>query len=129
MRPFQGGLPPGPGAGAISARTKALRPAVVLSEEECAAARRLRRRGRNVGEIAAQLSAPEGEVRQALAAMRTRRRVATRRSLNVTTAAHTFVADEMQPGEAIWKTVDRLLVELTIRRALAGALVVRRGSD
>jgi hypothetical protein len=88
-------------------------------------ARRLRRRGRQITEIAEVLNAPEEDIRQALATMRTRTRTATRKTLNVTIAAHEFVCGEQEPREACWETVDRLMGELTIRRALMGASVAR----
>ena len=127
--PFAGGRPPGPHAGDMSPLTKVLRPAIRLTREQCETARRLRRNGREAPDIAASLDAPEEEVRQALATMRTRKRAATRRSLNVTLAAHEFVSGEAAEDEACWETVDRLLGELTIRRALAGAAISRDGKS
>ncbi len=124
-RTFPGGAPPGPHAGEISPRTRALRPAVGLSEDECSEARRLRRAGFDVEAIAFTLEADERDVEQALATMRTRRSTATRGSLNVTRAAHESVANEALSGEARWQTVDRLLTELTLRRAIAGAPISR----
>lgn len=125
--PFMGGHPPGPHAGDMSPLTEALRPSIPLAPTECEKARRLRRAGKEIPEIAARLAAPEADVRQALATMRTRRPFATRGSLNVTVAAHEFVASEAEDGEALWETMDRLLGELTMRRALAGAAVSRSG--
>ena len=117
---FAGGQPPGPHAGDMSPHTEALRPPIGLTSKECEAARRLRRAGREIPEIAAKLAAPDGEVRQALATIRTRKRATTRRTLNVTVAAHEFVASEAAGHEPCWETVDRLLVELAFRRAMAG---------
>ena len=85
--------------------------AISLSPDQCIAARRLRRRGRNLEEIAASLKVSEDEVRQALATMRTRKQTASRRSLNVTLAAHEFVTGEAGEGEVCWETVDRLLID------------------
>lgn len=121
--PFAGGRPPGPHAGDMSPLTEALRPNIRLTPEQCQVARKLRRRGKDIFEIAARLAVPEAEVRQALATMRTRKQLATRRSLNVTLAAHDFVAGEAESGEARWETMDRLLIELTVRRAMAGAAI------
>ena len=128
MMSFVGGSAPGPRAGDISALTEALRPPIKMTPEHCQAARRLRRGGLQIGEIANRLMAPEDEVRQALATMRTRKRRATRRSLNVTLAAHEFVRNEADPREVCWETVDRLLGELAFRRALAGAPLTKRSS-
>ncbi len=119
---FTKGLPPGPHAGDTSPLTKVLRPAVGLTEDECQSARRLRRRGYEIDDIAARLGAREAQVTQAFATMRTKKPEASRRSLNVTLAAHRFVADEAEPGEPCWETVDRLFGELAIRRAFTTAL-------
>src|SRR5271166_1754533 len=100
---FTKGVPPGPHAGDISPVTEMLRPPIRLTPEQCHAARRLRRTGWEVSEIASNLSAPEGDVRQALAAMRTKKPIATRRSLNVTLAAHEFVVGEALEGEPCWE--------------------------
>lgn len=121
MNSFSGGNPPGPHAGDISTVTEALRPVIHLTPEQCRAARRLRRRGRQISEISLRLAAPEDEVRQALATMRTPKRTPTRKSLNVTLAAHEFVQSEAVRDEACWEVVDRLLIELTLRRALMGS--------
>lgn len=122
---FAGGQPPGPHAGDMSPLTEALRPPIGLTKKECKAARRLRRAGREIPEIAAKLAAPDGEIRQALATIRTRKRAATRRTLNVTVEAQAFVAAEAADHEPCWETVDRLLVELAFRRAMAGAPISR----
>ena len=125
MMSFAGGHPPGPHAGDMSPHTEALRPPIGLTSKECKAARRLRRAGREIPEIAAKLAAPDGAVRQALATIRTRKRGATRRTLNVTVAAQEFVAGEASDHEPCWETMDRLLVELAFRRAMAGAPMSR----
>lgn len=119
MATFTGGFPPGPDAGNISPKTTMLRPRMTLSDEQCSDARRLRRTGKTIEEIASTLSVHVEDVRLALAAMRTRRRAPTRAALNVTIAARDFVAAEGEPGEVTWQTVERLLGELTLRRALA----------
>jgi hypothetical protein len=123
---FQGGFPPGPHAGDISPVTRALRPRVALSDEQCAQVRRNRRSGKAIGEIAADFGCSIEDVRVALATMRTRNRARSRATLNVTLAAWEFVASEANGGEVLWATVDRLLGELTIRRAFAGEQVRSR---
>jgi hypothetical protein len=90
-----------------------------LPPEQCQIARKLRRAGWEVSEIASHLPASEDEVRLALATLRTKTPIATRRTLNVTLAAHEFVQSEAIEGEACWETVDRLLGELALRRAFA----------
>jgi hypothetical protein len=60
---FAGGPPPGPHAGDMSPLTKALRPTLGLTEEQCQEARRRRRAGQAIESIAADLSAPEENVR------------------------------------------------------------------
>lgn len=120
MATYSGGFPPGPHAGDISPTTTSLRPRIALAPERCTEARRLRRNGLSVAQIACELDADEEDVRLALAAMRTRRRTPTRASLNVTVAARDFVAAESRVGEATWQTVERLFVELTFRRAMSG---------
>jgi len=122
---FTRGHPPGPHTGDVSPHTEALRPPIGLTPKECEAARRLRRAGREIPDIAARLAVPDGEVRQALATIRTRRRGVTRSTLNVTVAAHEFVAAEVAGHEPCWETVDRLLVELAFRRAMAGVPITR----
>ena len=118
---FAGGNPPGPHAGDMSPLTELLRPALGLSSDQCHEARRLRRAGRSIKDIATEFGTAEENVREALAAMRTRKVNATRRTLNVTLAAHEFVSREAVMDEPRWQTIDRLLIELTLRRALAGA--------
>ncbi len=120
---FIGGQPPGSHAGDISPQTQALRPPIQLAAKECQAARKLRRRGWEIHEICARLGATEDVVRQALATMRTRNHAATRGTLNATVAARDYVLGEAQDDEACWETLDRLLVELAFRRALAGTAV------
>jgi predicted transcriptional regulator len=114
------GTPPGPNAGNISQLTEILRPPIDLIPDQCLAARRMRRRRHEVSDIARRLGATEQQVQQALATMRTRQIQVSRRSLNVTVEAHQFVGNEAFNGEPCWETVDRLLGELAIRRAMAG---------
>ena len=121
MMLFSGGQPPGPHAGDMSALTGMLRPTIGLTPDQCQTARRMRRAGREVNEIAAKLDVSEENVRQALATLRTRARSATRRSLNVTLAAHDYVVGEAMEGEACWETMDRLLAEFAFKRAMSGS--------
>ncbi len=124
---YAGGHPPGPHAGDMSPYTEALRPPVALTPQQCRAARRLRRGGRGISEIAARLAVPDDHVRLALATIRTPKQAATRRSLNVTVEAHEFVSGEARDREPCWRTLDRLLIELAFRRAMSGAPVSRGG--
>jgi hypothetical protein len=116
------GRPPGSGSGEMSRRTQALRPAIALTPQEAAKARRLRRRGLDVAAIATQLggAAPD-EVEKALVQMRSPRPETTRGTLNVTLAAHRFVMAERRGDEPIWQTIDRLIDELIGLRAAAKA--------
>src|ERR1700709_1100871 len=56
------GKPPGNGAGDISKRTEALRPAMLLTPKEAADARRMRREGRSAESIAAVMDMPLDEI-------------------------------------------------------------------
>ena len=123
---FIGGPPPGPHSGDISPLTRAMRPSLQLSPVAADQARRLRRRGRPISEIALTLSASENDIREALATMRTRNAAASRKTLNVTIAAHEFLIGETAYGEACWQAVDRLMGELAMRRAMMGAPITRR---
>jgi hypothetical protein len=125
VMPFVGGHPPGPHAGDMSPYTETLRPAIRLTVQECRRARRLRRNGHGITEIASRLGVPHEEIRLALATIRTPKRPATRGTLNVTVEAREFILDEAQGHEPCWETVDRLLVELAFRRAMAGAPMSR----
>ena len=120
---FVGGHPPGPHAGDMSPHTQALRPPIGLTTKQCVTARRLRRRGWEVAEICSRLHAAEDDVVQALATMRTKNAAATRATLNSTLAARDYVLGEAEDDEACWETLDRLLVELAFRRAMAGVAV------
>ena len=124
---FIKGEPPGPRAGEISELTRDLRPPLALSDEECRIARKLRRARLEISAIADRLNTSELCVQQALATMRTRRKLPSRRTLNVTVAAHEFVKGEADSHEAYWETVDRLFGELALRRAWAGVPISSRG--
>ncbi|MBY0332126.1 MAG: hypothetical protein K2X49_15815 [Acetobacteraceae bacterium] len=120
------GKPPGSGAGEMSHRTAALRPAMALTPEEAGRARALRRKGADPEAIAARFGVPLEEVEKALVQMRSRRPETTRGTLNVTLAAHRFVLAERVGEEPLWQTVDRLVDEL-IRRRTEAAAAPRRG--
>jgi hypothetical protein len=111
------GKPPGNGAGDISKRTEALRPAVLLTPREAAEARKMRRAGHAPDEIAAAMNMPLEEVEKVLLQMRMPRPETTRGTLNVTLAAHRLIMRERRGDEPIWTTVDRLLDELLRLRA------------
>jgi hypothetical protein len=106
------GKPPGNGAGDISKRTEALRPAILLTPKEAAEARRMRREGHSPEDIAAAMDMPFDEIEKVLVQMRMPRPETTRGTLNVTLAAHGLIMRERQGDEPIWTTVDRLLDEL-----------------
>lgn len=114
--PFKG-KPPGSGAGDMSKRTEALRPAILLTPKEAGEARRLRREGMAPEEIADALAKPLDEVEKALVQMRNPRPETTRGTLNVTLAAHRLVMRERKGDEPLWATMDRLLDELLRLRA------------
>lgn len=118
MASFVGGTPPGPYAGDMSPVTEALRPRISLDAKQAATARRLRRDRWTIGQIAEHLEADQEEVRHALATLRTKKMDPHRRTLNVTVEAAEFVSGQAEPGEAVWQTMDRLLVELVFSRAL-----------
>ena len=52
------GKPPGSGSGEMSRRTEALRPTIMLTKREIAAARRMRRSGMDPERIASSLDRP-----------------------------------------------------------------------
>ena len=106
------GKAPGSGAGDMSKRTRALRPAVLLSAKDTTQARRMRRAGAAAVEIAAVLNKPLEEVEKALLQMRMPRPETTRGTLNITLAAHRVVMAERQGNEPLWQTFDRLIDEL-----------------
>ena len=116
------GKAPGSGAGDISKRTEALRPALALTPKQVAEARTLRRAGATPAEIADRLATPVEEVERALLQMRMPRPETTRGTLNVTLAAHRVVLAERRGDEPLWQTFDRLVDELlSLRRANAPA--------
>ena len=106
------GKPPGNGAGDISTRTAALRPALLLTAKEAAEARRMRRAGLSPEDISTAMEKPLDEVEKVLVQMRMPRPETTRGTLNVTLAAHRLIMRERKGDEPIWTTVDRLLDEL-----------------
>ncbi len=112
------GKPPGSGAGDISKRTEALRPAIMLTSHEAAEARRMRRAGLLPQGIAEAMKKPLDEVEKVLVQMRMPRPETTRGTLNVTLAAHRLIMRERQGDEPIWTTVDRLLDELLRLRVM-----------
>ncbi len=114
------GKAPGSGAGDISKRTEALRPAIDLRPSEVQAARRLRRSGMEPAAIAATLGKQLEEVEKALVQMRMPRPETTRGTLNVTLAAHRLILAERQGDEPLWQTFDRIVDELLWLRSQAG---------
>ena len=113
------GKAPGSGAGDISKRTEALRPAILLTPREVQEARRMRRSGLEPDVIANALAKPLDEIEKALVQMRMPRPETTRGTLNVTLAAHRVVMAERQGDEPLWQTFDRLIGELLQRRSQA----------
>ncbi|HEY0419429.1 MAG TPA: hypothetical protein VGC80_07910 [Acetobacteraceae bacterium] len=113
------GKPPGSGSGEISRRTEVLRPPMLLSPQQAAQARRLRRAGHEPDQIATALGLPPEEVEKALMQMRSPRPETTRGTLNVTLAAHRLIMQERRGDEPIWQTVDRMIDELLRLRAAA----------
>jgi hypothetical protein len=99
-----------------------------MPEEACARARKQRRRGREIPEIAADLGYPEEVVELALASMRTPNRRRSRATLNVTLETGDFVRSQQGSGERIWQTVGRLLTELATLRAEVIGLRARVGA-
>ncbi len=113
------GKAPGSGAGDISKRTEALRPAIHMAPSEVQEARRLRRLGVDPGEIAERLGKNLDDVEKALVQMRMPRPETTRGTLNVTLAAHKVVMAERRGDEPLWQTFDRIVDELLLLRAEA----------
>lgn len=111
------GKAPGSGAGEMSRRTEALRPAILLTPKEVAAARKMRRAGAEPSVIAEALAKPVDEVEKALVQMRMPRPETTRGTLNVTLAAHRVVMSERHGNEPLWQTFDRIVDELLRLRA------------
>ena len=114
------GKAPGSGAGDISKRTEALRPAIDLLPREVQEARRLRRGGAEPAAIAERLGRPLEEVEKALVQMRMPRPETTRGTLNVTLAAHKIILAERRGDEPLWQTFDRIVGELLLLRGQAG---------
>lgn len=113
------GKAPGTGAGEISRRTEALRPAILLSPREVQQARHLRREGLEPSDIATSLGKPLDEIEKALVQMRMPRPETTRGTLNVTLAAHRVVLAERRGNEPLWQTFDRIIDELLRARGTA----------
>lgn len=111
------GKAPGSGAGEMSRRTEALRPAILMTPKEVAAARKMRRAGAEPDAIAEALGKPVDEVEKALVQMRMPRPETTRGTLNVTLAAHRVVMSERRGNEPLWQTFDRIVDELLRLRA------------
>ena len=113
------GKPPGSGSGEMSRRTQALRPPIMLTRKEIAAARRLRRSGLDAERIATMLDRPVEEIDKALVQMRMPRPETTRGTLNVTLAAHRVIMAERRGDEPTWQTMDRIIDELLRLREAA----------
>ncbi len=114
------GKAPGSGAGDMSKRTEALRPAILLLPREVQEARRLRRLGLEPAVIAERLGKPLDEVEKTLVQMRMPRPETTRGTLNVTLAAHKIVLAERRGDEPLWQTFDRIVDELLLLRSQTG---------
>jgi hypothetical protein len=97
------------GAGEISTITVALRAPLGLTPEQRLQAKRWRKTGLEIWEVAEEMELPEEEVALALANIRTKRKNPPRISLNVSVAAAEKVKAMQLNGEAIWQTVNRLL--------------------
>ena len=119
------GKAPGSGAGDMSRRTEALRPAILLAPREVQQARRMRRGGMEPDAIAEVLGKPLDEVEKALVQMRMPRPETTRGTLNVTLAAHRVVMAERRGDEPLWQTFDRIVDELLHLRGQAAAALPR----
>lgn len=82
------------------------RPALTSTQRD--KARKLRRAGAGVQQIADLLEVPLLSVSYALAGLRTPRDDPPRATLNVSMAALDHVRARQLPGEAIWETMNRL---------------------
>jgi hypothetical protein len=115
---------PQPDASRMSERTRRLRPAIAMTDEQIVQARCLRREDELEPEEIARLvdggPVPVEEVEKALIGMRTKKANASRCTLNVSVAAHQFVRGEKEGDEAGHEIVDRLLDELIRRRREMG---------
>jgi hypothetical protein len=99
----------GPRAGVTSDITLALRDRPSLTTPQRTKARKLRRAGASMQQIADLLDVPLLSVSHALANLRTPRANPPRATLNVSLAALDHVRARQLPGEAIWETMNRLL--------------------
>lgn len=103
--------PPG-GQFGPSPLTQMLRPDCGMDESQVTEARRLRKEGFAVEDIAEQLGFAIEEVQIAITPIRTKISHHTRRTVNVGVAAYNAIMTEKRQGEAVWQTMDRLLTEL-----------------
>lgn len=103
--------PPG-GQFGPSPLTQMLRPDCGMDESQVTEARRLRKEGFAVEDIAEQLGFAIEEIQIAIAPIRTPISHHTRRTVNVGVAAYNAIMMEKRQGEAVWQTMDRLLTEL-----------------
>jgi hypothetical protein len=83
-----------------------------MDELQVSEARRLRKRGFEIPDIAERLGVVIEEVQIAIAPMRTPVPRHTRRTVNVGVAAYRAIIEEKKHGESVWQTMDRLLTEL-----------------
>ena len=97
-------------AGETSKRTLALRAPLPLNKKQRTYARRLRQQGHDFAEIAKRLveGFTEEDVQLSLANMRSKRGNPPRYSLNVSEAVKEKVMAARRPGEAVWRTANRL---------------------
>jgi hypothetical protein len=111
--------PPGGDFGP-SPQTQQLRPNSNLDDHQANEARRLRRDGRDIPDIAEEFGVAIEEIELALAPMRTPLHFHRRRTVNVGLEAYREILNERRPGEAIWQTIDRLLTDLHSFRQIYG---------
>lgn len=103
--------PPG-GKFGPSPQTQILRPDVKLSDIEISVARKRRKQGASIEDIAEELGFAIEEIELALASMRTPTDNPTRRTINVGINAYNAIISEKGNGEPLWQTMDKLLTEL-----------------
>jgi hypothetical protein len=87
----------------------ALRAPLALTKDQRMQAKRWRKTGLEIWEVAEEMGLPEDAVALALANIRTKRSAPPRISLNVSVAAADKIKAMQLPGEAIWRTVNRVL--------------------
>lgn len=101
---------PGPNAGSMNDRTRAIRAPLSLTEEERDYARfRLVELEWTHLAIAEAMGRPVEDIKLALANIRTRRKKRSRETLNISPAAAARFRAAQQTGEAMWETVNRVL--------------------